>query len=92
VYALWESLREEWKAGRVLLRDLAEGKSIFYYTIMKLTYHGAIREIRISCLDFLANLNCYAQGLVNYGTDNSLSCLSVEPDQYRSAPEREKCF
>ena len=54
VYALWESLREEWKAGRVLLRDLAEGKSIFYYTIMKLTYHGAIREIQISFLDFFS--------------------------------------
>ena len=29
-------------------------KNIFYYTIMKLTYHGAIREIRISCLDFFS--------------------------------------
>ncbi len=95
MYALWESLRKEWKAGRVLLRDLAEGKNIFYYTIMKLIYHGVIRGIRISCLDFflfLANLNCYTQGLVKYGTDNSLSCLSVEPDQNRLAPEREKCF
>jgi hypothetical protein len=54
VYALWESLREEWKAGRVLLRDLAEGKIVFYYTIKKLTYHGLNREVRLSCLDFFS--------------------------------------
>ncbi len=75
-----------------MLRDLAEKEGLFYYTIMRLTYHRAIREIRRSCLDFLAKLNCYTQGLVNFGTVNSLSCLSVETDHYRSEPERDNVF
>jgi hypothetical protein len=92
VYAFWESLREGWKAGQVMLRDLAEEEGLFYYTIMRLTYHGAISEIRRNCLDFLANRNCYTQGLVNFGTVISLSCLNAEPDHYRSEPERDDVF
>jgi hypothetical protein len=30
VYAFWESLREGWKAGQVMLRDLAEEEGLFY--------------------------------------------------------------